>query len=828
MTSILQDIRYAFRMLRKRRGFTAIALITLAIGIGANTVMFSLVNLMLFRPVLVKNPDRLVYCGIHNSEPYDGPFGYEMYTHMRNDNPAFCDLIAVGSIDQGVTWVQGSTIKQMGIGYVSANYFSALGVDPAYGRTFLPAEERGGSELVTVLSYRTWKELGGDPKMVGQIVQINNQTCRIVGVTPRGFTGPTIKGPDIWMPLGDYGPTLEQDFISPYPPLSLIGRLNPGLDMAAAEARLGVLNPRLKDSNPYYKDDPKVRIYLSRLGRFYLKENNFGAKKIMEQCSLVMMGISALILLIACLNLANMLNVQGAQRKREIAIRMAMGGGRLRIIRQLLIESLLLALFGTMLAVIPAWMGIRLLNAWTPMMGPIFQIPISFDIRVFGVTLGFCLLATILSGLKPALKLSNRDVMGDLKDAGTSTLRTTRRRWRFIPRGLSVIGQIALSVAFVMVAMLLVRTALKVADTCPGFDLNDKVVVKIDTLASGYTTAQAKAACDRLGERLKGMSGIQAVGWSRGFPVDDTGAIPSGKIAEYQPGADNENTRSLFRRGVMVFSVDRGYFKAMGIHLLQGQPFRSLDSQTEGQPPVILDQNLAHRVRRDNNVLGCLVQYDLNPDICRVEGVVPNQQDPSGANSEWSYLYQPIPVDQVPVYLHVRTSPGTMSPLLQSLGATIRQIDPQLKVVSLMSLAEHHRKGGTVVGARMAAQAITIFGGLAMFLAGLGLYAVKGHLVATRTNEIGLRMALGARRSDVLALVFRQNAVSTLVGLALGILLAIGLATLIRSGLYGLSPMDPVSIVATITVLGLTSLLAGFFPARRAVKIDPMEALRYE
>ncbi len=828
---LLNDLKYAFRMLRKRPGFTAIALITLAIGIGSNTLMFSLVNLLMFRPMQVKDLEQLAVCGIHQSGPYDGSFDYEMYTSMRDDNPVFGDLVGLRWWPPSVSWSQGSEVKQMGVMYTSANYFSMLGAEPIYGRAFEPEEERYGSELVAVLSHRIWKELGGDPQMVGQIVQVENQPCRIAGIAPKVFTGTTIEGPDIWMTLGAYGqvgPGKKDGRHYPYS-LLLMGRLKDDLDMATAEARLQALTPRIKEMDRHYREDPEVRLYLARLGRMEIKEGAFiNEKQHMRLMSLVCMGISSIVLIIACLNLANMLNVQGALRQREIAIRVAMGGGRLRIVRQLLIESLLLALLGAVLAVIPAWAGVRLFNVWIPTRGTSLQIPTIFDIRVFAVTLGICLLATVLFGLKPALNLSKRDVLGDLKEAGVGMGRTSRRRWWWIPRGFSVVGQIALSVAFVMVAMLLVRTALKVAYSCPGFDLQDKIVVKIDTAANGYTTAQAKAACDRLGERLESMAGLQAVGWSRGFPVDGTGAGLSGKIAEYQPGIDNEDTRSLLPRGAMVFSVGRGYFEAMGIRLLQGQPFRSLDSQTESEPPIILDQNLAHRVRRDNRVLDCLIQYDSNPNVCRVVGVAPNQQDPSGATSQWSYLYQPIPADQVPIYLHVRASPGAMSSLLQSLGPTIRQIDPQLKVVSLMSLADHHRNGHAAVGSKMAAQAIALFGFLAMFMAGLGLYAVKGHLVATRTNEIGLRMALGARRWDVLALVFRQNLVSTLVGLGLGILLAMGLACLIRSGLHGISPVDPISIVATIMVLGLTSLLAGFFPARRAVKIDPMEALRYE
>jgi predicted permease len=827
------------RMLGKSPGFTAIALITLAVGIGANTIMFSVVDAMMFRPMHVKEPDRIVYCGIRD---YDMIVTYAMYAEMRQDNPAFSDLVAHNQGGGRGTWVRGDAVKQMDLMYVSSNYFSTLGVAPTYGRTFLPEEELYGAEPVVVLSYETWRKEGSDPGIVGQYVQINSRLCRIIGVAPKGFTGTAADGPDLWLPLGAHGPVAHYNEERPtgrraaiwdYPALMMLGRLKPGLDMPAAEARLQTLIPRLKDiESRGWKDES--RLCVARPARLFAGDDE-DERKFLPIMGMVLMGISGVVLLIACLNLAGMITVQGAARQRELAIRMAIGGGRLRIIRQLFLESLLLALSGGVLALVPAFWGIRILNAWL-MKGTLpIHLTTSLDMRALAATLAFCLVATVLFGLKPAVSLSARDVVSDLKESGGAAIRSVRRRRRLIPRGLSVVCQIAMSVVLVMMATLFTRTAVRATRADLGFDLAGKVVVRIDPLAGGYTKAEAATACAMLAERLRGIPGIQAVGLSAAFPVGDTNYDLSQRFIAYEPGAEEDSSTNLVEKGVFLYGVGHGYFEAMGIPLLQGRPFNALDFVPDAEMVVIIDEQLARKLRPDGNAVDCLIQHGWGSnedlDMCRVVGIVPDQRDCAGQVMNWRHIYQPFPDYRLPAFIHLRTSdpsPQAEAALIRSIGVQIRKIDPRLPIVSVMSLTDQHREDSGVRQTQMTAKLATMFGTMALFLAGLGLYAVKGHMVASRTPEIGIRMALGATRWNVLFLVFRQGAASTCVGLLSGVLLAIVLGRLIRAGFYGVSPMDPVSIVATVILLAAVSLLAGYIPARRAARIDPMAALRCE
>jgi len=844
METLWQDVRYGFRMLRKKPGFAAIALVTLAVGIGANTIMFSVVNTLLFRPLPIKDPDRLVRCEFDklNIVPYTG------YVDLRDNNPVFSDLIA-NSYYGGVpaVLVRDGSVMQVAPLFVSANYFTVLGGAPLYGRTFLPEEEVAGGEPVVVLSYRTWQRLGAEPEIVGkEYVRVNGALCRIIGVVPKTFTGTAVVGPDVWLPLGTGGLVRNYWREKPekptevwyYPPSVLVGRLKPGLGLSEAQARLQSMLPHLKQMYPTrFKE--KTMFRLRPLPRLNAGAND-NDRPVLDRISLGLMGISGVVLLIACLNLANMMVVQGEGRQREIAIRAALGGGRLRIMWQLLIEALLLALFGGILALAVALWGIRILKLWAalgqlPMqLGSAIASGIALDVRVLAATLSFCLIATVLFGLKPALGLSGRDLCGDLKESGRGVLQATRTKRGILPRGLSVLCQMALSVALVMTATLLARTALKAARTEPRFGLDGKVIITVKPYAGGYSITQAKQACETLAERLKEDPDIRAVGLSCKSPVD-LGWWPWScpRVVEYVPGGADEASGSLLAKELHQYEVNGDYFKATGIRLLQGRPFGPLDSVPDAEEVVIIDELLAQKLRPDGRALGCLIQYgdDGLSSPRRVVGIVPNLQSAWGNGEVQPLVYEPIKAHHMPASIHLRarsTAPGAEAALVRTIGARIQKIDPRLAVLSVASLADQQRRSPTVLFTGAVARLAVMFGAMALFLAGMGLYAVKSHMVASRTPEIGIRMALGATRRDILTLVLRQGATSTFVGLLAGMLVALVMTRVIRSALPGISSIDLVSIVVTVVVLTATSLLAAYIPARRAAKVDALVALRSE
>jgi putative ABC transport system permease protein len=525
-----------------------------------------------------------------------------------------------------------------------------------------------------------------------------------------------------------------------------------------------------------------------------------------------------------------MLIVQGASRHREIAIRLAVGGGRLRIIRQLLVESALLALLGGVLGVLLAVCGMRILNVWFAGADSVVQraIRVSLDLRILMATLGFCLIATLLFGLRPALRLSRRDIAEEMKASGGSVLGAIRRR----RSGLSVAGQIALAVVLVLVAALLTRSALETARPDPRFHLEDTLVVRIDPESAGYDKVRSIQACETLADHLASLPPVEALGTA---PRLFYGGGGERTIREYRPGAEEGESRGPRARYANMLAIGRDYLPALEVPLLQGRLFDRRDSVPDAEKVAIINETLAHRLRPDGDALGCLVQWGVVerfgywcPDVYRVVGVVAGLPGIREREAR-PQMYVPAGPDDLSLYfyLHVRDREAVET-LRSQMVREIHRVDPYIPVLSVTTLAEIHDNDFRVWNARFHARLVLTSGVVALFLAALGIYAIKGYMVTSRTSEIGIRMAMGATRRSIMAMILWEGLVLTAVALLVGLLLGLAVARVGASRLYGISSADPVSILVTVVLLGATSVLAGYLPARRAAKIDPMEALRYE
>jgi len=841
VSTIFNDVKYAVRMLRKRPGFTAIALITLAIGIGANTVMFSLVDVLVLQSAQVERAEELAVCQAENA---DWHFPYEAYVDFREYNPVFTEVAGQGGLPSGKTWAlpgQTESPKPFDAESVSYNYFSVLGAVPLYGRWFLPEEERYGAEPVVVLSYQAWKDVGGDPERVGTEILLNGESFRIVGVTGKGFTGPSLIGPDIWLPLGRGGSPAAESMgraARPYPAVIPLGRLKPGLDFVSAQAQLQALVPGLRENYPTWWEQPG-KLKLLRPGRMHLVtgEGPENERRFFSILGICLMATSGVVLLIACLNLAGMLLVQGASRQREIAIRMAIGGGRLRIMRQLLSESLLMSLVGGALGCMLAWVCIRALNTWiasTPLMEIPAELVARLDGRVLLGTLGFCMIATILFGLKPAWQLAQRDVMVDLKESARDALRSGRKRRR-AHRESYLIAQTALSVVLVMGAALFTRSALKVGDIMSDFDFRGKLVMDVNLEAAVTNTEADRQACAELVERLEALPDVESVAVSRtsNFGI----GWPSGPVYEYRPGDEQLKHRPQVTTSSIQYNVSPNYFKTVGIRLLRGRTFRALDRTADAERVMIIDEQLARKLRPDGDALGCLIQYGpgnyyKKTEPCRVVGIVQTLYTPIEKKRGFQVqMYACMSERSVPVHIHIqgrnRTSKGQKA-LTRIVAKTVHGVNAPARAGTVVALKERYKADEFVWLTGLSARVALTFGAMAIFLATLGMYATKMYMVASRTPEIGIRKALGATHRNVVLMVLREGGILILIGLGLGLAIGLALAHLTQSRFYNISPIDIVSIAVTIVALAVVSVLATWIPARRAARIDPMEALRYE
>jgi predicted permease len=542
--------------------------------------------------------------------------------------------------------------------------------------------------------------------------------------------------------------------------------------------------------------------------------------------SLFLLGVSGTILVIACFNLGNMLVIRGADRRREISLRLALGGGRLAIVRQLLVEALLLALIGSLLGLALAWAGTHVLNTWfaaaQEMRWRCLQTHV--NLRVLAMTMAISVVATLLFGLRPALGLSRRDIIGELKEAGGAMLGPAKRR----RSGLSVLCQIALTVVLVMVAVMFVRCALFLTASDNDFKLDQTLVVELDPLSAGYDRTRSAQVCAALADRLESLPGIDSVGVSPSFSFGNNGVD---SIYTYTPGAGSDDSERLLANMASAPPVGGDYFSSVGLRLLQGRSFSHVDSLTDAEPVVVIDEHLAHKMAPDGRVLGAWIRFGWfseRSEPYRIVGVVPAIPGAQGKRS-FAQAYTPAKPDQMCPFFYLRLhDSGSATVMRQRALAAVREVDPHVPVLSATTLADRRCDHRILWFTRMCVRLTGTAGAIALFLAALGIWAVKGYMVAARTREIGIRKALGATQKKVMGMVFKEGLILTVAALGVGLLLGWGATRTIASNVHGYEAVDSFGVVVTLVLLGLVSLVAGYLPARRAAKIDPMEALRCE
>jgi predicted permease len=838
--NLFQDLRYELRMLAKNPGFAAVAVLTLALGIGANTAIFTLVNALLLRSLPVEKPEELVLLGHGLDRGLVGTaqrgswelFSYAFYQHLRDHNSVFQGVCAFGSFEDDLSVRVGNVSTSIPGKLVSGNYFSVLGVHPLLGRVLAPEDDSAGATPAAVISYRFWsKQFSQDASVLGRAVNVNGTTFIIVGVTPPGFFGETLQTdvPEMWLPLATQPQVMRQDsLLMPQGPywLDVMGRLKPGVTFNQAQANVSALQRGFLDeevraqvSAERWREIQNCFIVLTAGGK--------GLSELRENFTTplyLLLAAVGFILLIACANVANLLMARATARQREVAVRLALGASRSRLVRQFLTESLLLALCGGAAGLLFARWGTMALVARVANGADYLPLSVSPDSRVLGFTLGVCVLTGILFGLAPALRASH----GDLAPALGDSFRTPAgnagqsRLSNFL-----VVLQVAVSLFLLIGAGLLVRTLRELENQDWGFAREKVLVVNIDPKRAGYKPEQLPALYQELLERVSALPGVRSASLAGYSWLSDVKALDRITVPGYTPQPDERTT-------VQVNLAGPRYFETEGMTLLLGREFAERD--TESSPRVaVVNEALVHRFYFGQNPIGKTLHFQNTfhgADI-QVVGVVRNAKYNDPRDNATEMVFLPVsqaarPFAELGAYvgdLEIRTA-GNPTSVVEAVRQTIAGIDKNLpvdKVTTLNEMVERSLNQVTLI-----AGLSSLFGVLAMLLACVGLYGVMSHAVARRTNEIGIRMALGARRSDVLGLVVGRGFKLTLAGVALGIAAAIPLARFLASLPIGVKPADPLTFFVVSLILTVVALIASYIPARRATKVDPMVALRYE
>jgi predicted permease len=807
---LVQDLRFGFRMLLKNPAFALVAISTLALGIGANTAVFSFVNALLLRPLAgVAEPDRLVQVRRqYKDRANSSDASYPDYQDYRAANTVTSGLAVVSVTAFHVS--TGNATERVDGELVSANYFDVLGLHPAAGRLFTDADERDGSaESLAVVSFRLWqRRFAGDPGVIGSRIKLNGHDFTLVGVAAEGYTGIRIGTPrDVWVPIVTLRRTdpatamrLGQRRASW---AEIFGRLKPGATLGQARAEFSGIAARLEREYPDTNRQAGAGIEPG-LGR------DFEMQQQLRRFASVPIATVAIVLLIACANVAGLLLARAAARQKEIATRLALGAGRVRIIRQLLTESLTLAIAGGIGGlVVGSWM-----TGWLRSLLPDKYLFLSFDLnfgvdwRVFWFTLGCATATGVLFGLVPALQASRPDVVPTLKGTHISGRRSAGTSLR----GALVVTQVALSMVLLVAAGLCVKTLQNAAAIDTGYQVDRVLTARIDVGRQRYTEVRGRAFQQQLLDRLQALAGVEAAGFAVTLPLND---------GRWEDAVRREGDPTRIQTFQNMISPR--YFEAMSIPLQAGRYFSNQDDQRS--PHVaILNQKLAQLMWPNTNPVGQRLTF--KGQTIEVIGIVRDIKGRNLFESPGPMLYLPLFQSyQAHPVLHVRTRVPPAQ-LIATLRNEVRALDADLPVYDVKTLDEHMT--ATLTPQRLLAHLITGFGVLALLLAGIGLYGLLAHTVTERTPEIGLRMALGAHKSDVVRMFVVRGMKLALAGVCLGLVAAGGLTQLMKSVLFGVSPLDPLTLTIVPVLLILAALIACYIPAQRAARADPKTALLSE
>jgi predicted permease len=848
---MIQDFRFAFRQLIKTPGFTIIAVLTLALAIGVNSAVFSLINGVVLRPIVRVRPAEVVnvFTARQNANRDYRQFSHAEFQVLRESTDVFSDAAAVNFALAGIGRDEG--MRRSFAFLTSENFFSLMGVEPALGRFYNAAECRPNANVpVVVVSHAFWKRMGGRPDFVGSTLQVNGQAFTVIGISPEGFSGiSALIAPDVWLPLGVYSQlssafsdsTDLQDLALPKTyALNVVARLHSGLTIESAKSRLSVIAQRLTAIQP--PDAAGAReLQIQTPSRFSISTTPQDDGPV-ALIGALLMGMAGAVLLIASLNLANMLLARGTARAKEIALRLALGASRWRIVRQLLSEGLLLALAGgTLGLLLSIWSNgalIRSLGGLFSSMNFSIVVNMQPDATVLAITFLFCLFATMLFSLGPALKASNADLVNDLKQQAGEPAHIGRFNRFFAPRHLLVMAQIALSLMLLFSAGLFLRGALAAGNVALGFEPAGGIVTEMDFTLGKTDAAQAKRLMFAAIDRARSLPGVRAAALGTMVPygnfTNSRRVMPANEAPAVRtdPNAPDPGAGGLFT------AITPGYFDAIGVHLLRGRDFTVTEADNKDSPRVaIIDEKMATKLFPSGDALGQRIRYtqapaDGSPAEMEVIGIVNWHRHEVQNESPQRRIFVPLAQGyNGNVYFHVRltsTDRRAVAAMIPTLRQALREVDSNLPILTITPFTDLLEKSVGLWIVRLGAVLFGVFGGIALLLAVVGVYGVKSYAVARRTREIGIRMALGAHPRDVFALIMKQGALQTGFALGIGLLLALAAGRLLAQILYEVSPADPAALLTSSVMLSAAALLACYLPARRATKVSPMTALRTE